>query len=46
VIEAMKLVHALTAPFAGRVVRIGVVAGETVPARALLIELEREKEEA
>ncbi|RBI83337.1 3-methylcrotonyl-CoA carboxylase [Rhodosalinus halophilus] len=46
VIEAMKLVHALTAPFAGRVVRIGVTAGETVPARALLIELEREKEEA
>ncbi|GHF60456.1 ATP-binding protein [Seohaeicola zhoushanensis] len=42
VMEAMKLVHALPAPFAARVARIAVTAGQTVAQKTILIELEEE----
>ena len=38
--EAMKLVHSLTAPFDGVVVKIHRVEGEVVPAKTLVLEME------
>ena len=38
--EAMKLVHTLTAPFDGTVTRVAAGADETVAAKTILIELE------
>jgi acetyl/propionyl-CoA carboxylase alpha subunit len=43
--EAMKLVHTLTAPFTGRVTRIACGEGDTMAAKALLIQLEEENQE-
>jgi biotin carboxyl carrier protein len=37
--EAMKLIHSLTAPVSGRVAAIHCAAGDTVPAGALLVEI-------
>jgi len=38
--EAMKLIHTLTAPVSGRIASIGCKAGETVPAGAILVEID------
>ena len=43
VMEAMKLVHTLPAPFTGHVARVAVAAGETVAHKTVLIELEEEQ---
>lgn len=40
VMEAMKLVHTLAAPFDGTVIRVAANAAETVAAKTILIELE------
>jgi len=40
VMEAMKLVHTLSAPFDGRVIRLTAGLSETVAAKTILIELE------
>ncbi len=37
--EAMKLIHSLTAPVAGRIAAIHCSAGDTVPAGAVLVEI-------
>ena len=37
--EAMKLIHTLTAPMSGRVAAIRCNAGDTVPAGAVLVEI-------
>jgi biotin carboxyl carrier protein len=37
--EAMKLIHSLTAPVSGRVAAINCSAGDTVPAGAVLVEI-------
>jgi 3-methylcrotonyl-CoA carboxylase alpha subunit len=37
--EAMKLIHSLTAPVAGRIAAIHCNAGDTVPAGAVLVEI-------
>jgi 3-methylcrotonyl-CoA carboxylase alpha subunit len=37
--EAMKLIHSLTAPVAGRIAAIHCKAGDTVPAGAVLVEI-------
>ena len=37
--EAMKLVHTLTAPVSGHIAAISCNAGETVPAGAVLVEI-------
>jgi 3-methylcrotonyl-CoA carboxylase alpha subunit len=37
--EAMKLIHTLTAPVSGRVAAIRCKAGDTVPAGAVLVEI-------
>lgn len=42
VMEAMKLVHALPAPFAGTVARVAVAAGDSVAQKTILVELEEE----
>ncbi len=42
VMEAMKLVHSLPAPFAGTVARVVVAAGQSVTQKTILIELEEE----
>ncbi len=44
VMEAMKLVHALTAPFDGKVAKLSARTGETMPAKSILIELEEDEE--
>ena len=44
--EAMKLVHSLSAPRAGRVTGIRHAEGDIVPAGATLIEIEVTEEEA
>jgi 3-methylcrotonyl-CoA carboxylase alpha subunit len=38
--EAMKLIHSLTAPVAGRIAAIHCNAGDTVPAGAILVEID------
>ncbi|MBI1285905.1 MAG: 3-methylcrotonyl-CoA carboxylase, partial [Thiobacillus sp.] len=43
VMEAMKLIHTLTAPLDGVVAKLAAVAGQTVPAKTVLVELEEEK---
>jgi len=40
VMEAMKLIHTLTAPQDGVVAKMAAVAGQTVPAKTVLVELE------
>ncbi|MBV0912072.1 biotin/lipoyl-binding protein [Rhodobacteraceae bacterium ASV31] len=40
VMEAMKLVHALTAPVSGRVARVDVAPGQSVTQKTILIELD------
>jgi biotin carboxyl carrier protein len=44
VLEAMKLLHALPAPAAGRVAAVLCAAGQTVAAGAALVEIEPEAE--
>jgi 3-methylcrotonyl-CoA carboxylase alpha subunit len=43
--EAMKLIHTLTAPVSGRIATIHCKAGDTVPAGALLVEITPDAEE-
>jgi 3-methylcrotonyl-CoA carboxylase alpha subunit len=43
--EAMKLIHTLTAPVSGRVAAIHCNAGDTVPAGAVLVEITSADEE-
>jgi acetyl/propionyl-CoA carboxylase alpha subunit len=43
IMEAMKLIHTLTAPQDGVVGKLAAVAGQTVPAKTVLVELEEEK---
>ncbi|MBY0511010.1 MAG: ATP-grasp domain-containing protein [Rhodospirillaceae bacterium] len=43
VMEAMKLIHTLIAPQDGVVGKLAAVAGQTVPAKTVLVELEEEK---
>jgi biotin carboxyl carrier protein len=38
-VEAMKMEHTLTAPYAGTVTRVAFGMGERVPAGAILVEL-------
>ncbi len=40
VMEAMKLVHTLVAPFDGKIIRVTCAAGETKSAKTVLIEME------
>ncbi|MGD9864804.1 MAG: biotin carboxylase N-terminal domain-containing protein [Pseudodonghicola sp.] len=40
VMEAMKLVHTLSAPLAGRVARVACAVGETLNAKTVLVEME------
>jgi len=44
VMEAMKLVHTLTAPVAGRIARVACAPGQTLAARTVLIEIDDDKE--
>ena len=43
--EAMKLVHTLKAPLAGRIQSIRCTEGDTVPAGAVLVEISPEAAE-
>jgi acetyl/propionyl-CoA carboxylase alpha subunit len=43
IMEAMKLIHTLSAPQDGVVGKLTAVAGQTVPAKTVLVELEEEK---
>jgi 3-methylcrotonyl-CoA carboxylase alpha subunit len=43
--EAMKLVHTVTAPHSGRVAAIHCAAGDTVAAGTVLVDIVREEEE-
>ena len=43
--EAMKLIHTLTAPCRGRIATIHCNAGDTVPAGAVLVEITSPDEE-
>lgn len=42
VMEAMKLVHTLVAPFDGKIVKVACAAGETKSAKTVLIEMEED----
>jgi geranyl-CoA carboxylase alpha subunit len=44
ILGAMKMAHAIVAPYAGRVVRVSHQAGEVVSGGEMLVELESDAE--